>query len=119
MCPRGCAILDMATSEEVAIAIFGAYNLFNQTRRSRGGEMYFNEKLELAQVRYKHALRRLKVAYPGEFCDFSEQSPWDMIGWTIALQSVGMTVPAAVDAAKQIGFKLQQAAADHAAARAH
>ena len=62
-------------------------------------------------MRYAHALRRLKDAYPGEFCGFSEQSYMEVLGWTrVRLYSMGHIIPAAVAAAKRIGLPLEQMA---------
>ena len=65
-------MIEMAESKEAAQAIYAAYGIMNYRRL--GHDTYFNEELEVAEVRYKHALRRLKRAFPGEFCDWTEQS---------------------------------------------
>ena len=106
--PRSRALHDMAISLEAAIAIVAAYNVVGAERDGR--DPYFNERLEKAQVQYKHGLRRLKDAYPGEFCGFSEQSAKEMVYWTIDFESLGFSIPAAAAAARNIGFDLEKAA---------
>ena len=112
MCPRALALLDMAMSKEAAMAIVPAFKVFTQIAQ-HGSDAFFNEKLELAEVQYKHALRRLKQVYPDEFCGFSENSAWEVVSWTIRLSAFGQTIPAAVAAARAVGFDLQMAAAEY------
>ena len=101
MCPRARELYEMATSSEAALAIVAAYNVLSL---SRGGtDAFFNEKLAHAEVRYAHALRRLKDAYPGEFCGFSQNSAKEMVGWTIQVEATGLAMPAARAAAKRVG----------------
>ena len=111
MCPRAIAMLNMIKSQEVAVAITSAYIVWYHGQLG-GKDTDINEKLELAQVRYKHALRRLKEAYPGEFSDFSNDSYKEILFWTVRLQSIGRPVPAAVAAAGRVGFPLEQMALD-------
>jgi hypothetical protein len=110
MCPKALAMLDMIMSPEVALTIVAAYKVWNH--HGRGIDRNINEKLELAEVQFKHALRRLSDAYPGEFFDFSNDSYMDILGWTVRLQSIGRPVPAAVAASARVGFPLEQMAAD-------
>ena len=102
-------MLHMAMSREAAVTIVSAYNIFKHSPPS-GQEICFNEELEVAEVRYKHALRRLKEAYPDEFCGFSDQSYMEILGWTVRLHSLGRRIPASVAAAGRIGFPLDQMA---------
>ena len=110
MCPRARSIVEAASSSEAAAAISSAYNVLGCSRA--GKDAYYNMKLEVAQVVYKHKLRDLKTAYPGEFCGFSEGSFRDMVEWTICLEAAGITVPATVCAARKIRFNLKAAVAD-------
>jgi hypothetical protein len=114
MCPRAKYMYDMATSPEAACAIVAAYTVWWHSRQP--GDSVFNEPLQIAQVRYSHALRRLKFAYPGEFCGFSEQSYKEMMRWTVAFESLGHAVPAARKVAAKVGFPLQVCAAEYGSA---
>jgi hypothetical protein len=102
-------MLNMAMSQAAALTIIAAYNIFKYSPPS-GQESFFNEEMEVAEVRYRHALRRLKEAYPDEFSGFSDQSYMEILGWTVRLYSMGHRIPAAVAAAKRIGFPLEQMA---------
>ena len=105
MCPRAREMYEMATSSEAALAIVTAYNVLSL---SRGGkDSFFDEKLAHAEVGYAHALRRLKDAYPGEFCGFSQNSAKEVVGWTIRVEATGLAMPAARAAAKRVGFPLE------------
>ena len=66
-------------------------------------------KLELAQVRYRHALRRLQCAYPGELCGFSQNSAREMVHWAIRVEALAGPVPAARAAACKVGFDFNTA----------
>ena len=66
-------MIEMAESKEAAQAIYAAYGIMNYRRL--GHDTYFNEELEVAEVRYKHALRRLKRAFPGAFSATGPSSP--------------------------------------------
>ena len=90
-------MIEMAKSKEAARAIYAAYGVLNYCRL--GQNSYFNEELEIAEVRYKHALRVLKCTFPGEFCEWTEQSAPAMYRWTVRLEASGVSIPAAVDAA--------------------
>ena len=98
----------MAESKEEALAIYAACGVMNCRRLGHG--TYFNEELEVAEVRYKHALHLLKRAFPGEFCDWTEQSAPAMYRWTVRLEATGVSIPAAVNAAGMVGFNLKMAA---------
>ena len=106
MCPRAHAMLEMAKSTAAGHAIIAAYNAY--ARRNR--DFFFDEDAELAQVRYKHALRRLKAEYPGEFCGFSEQSAKEVVMWTVRMHAAGFVIPAAVAASQEVGWDLELAA---------
>ena len=98
----------MAESKEAVRAIYAAYGVMNF--RQLGQDSYFNQELEVAEVRYKYALRVLKRAFPGEFCDWTEQSAPAMYRWTVRLEATGVSIPAAVNAAGMVGFNLKMAA---------
>jgi hypothetical protein len=114
MCPRAKYMYDMATSPEAACVIVAAYTVWFHS--GQPGDSVFNEPLQIAQVRYSNALRRLKVEYPGEFCGFSEHSHMEIIRWTVMIESGGHEIPAARKAAAKVGFALQACAAKVAAA---
>jgi hypothetical protein len=107
MCPRAKAMYDMATSQEASLAITAAFVVlrFLQSR----SDPNLNEKLELAQVRYRHALRRLQCAYPGELCGFSQNSAREMVHWAIRVEALAGPVPAARAAACKVGFDFNTA----------
>ena len=63
------------------------------------------------------ARSRLHSAVFTEFQDWSADSAVDVVGWTVRLAAAGHSVPAAVAAARSVGFNLQSAAADEARAR--
>ena len=115
MCPRAKAMYDMATSQEASLAIVAAFvvHRFSQGR----SDPNLNEKLELAQVRYRHALRRLQGAYPGELCGFSQNSAREMVYWAIRVEALAGPVPAARTAARKVGFDFDRAVSDMRLAR--
>ena len=111
-CAGGRAALEMTLSQEAASTIKAAFFVLHHTRRSP--DTFYNEELEIAQVRYKHALRRLKRAYPGELlCDWTENSPERMFEWVLVWVAAGYAIPAAVAAAHMLQFPLLQVAAHH------
>jgi hypothetical protein len=55
--------------------------------------------------------------YSSEYCRWSEGSAQDVISWTIAVQSTGHPIPAAVAAAQRMCFDLERAATDFSAMR--
>jgi hypothetical protein len=110
LCPRAKAMYDMATSQEASVAIAAAFLVY---RFSLGRcNPNLNEKLELAQVRYRHALRRLQCAYPGELCGFSQNSAREMVDWAIRVEALAGPVPAARAAARKVGFDFDRAVSD-------
>ena len=115
------ARLDMMMSPEAEPLLDATYTIITRThpsRRARLGPVEEDEELKLAQVRFTHALRRLRVAYPEELVgqDIGLWGPRDVSGATIAVHSTGHSIPAAVAAAQRTRFKLDMAAADY---RAH
>ena len=113
MCPHAHAMYDMATSQEASTAIAAAFLVVALSRR---GDKHFNKKLELQQVQadvhYRHALRRLQQAYPGEFCGFSQNSARQMVDWALRIEAMGLQVPAARAAAQKLCFDFESAVAD-------
>ena len=97
-------------SSEAAVLIAAAYTVLAHTRSGR--DPHCNEELEVAEVRYKHALRRLKQTFPGEFCGWSERSSTEVIHWTLRFACIGHPIPAAEVAARRIGLDMEWALAD-------
>ena len=74
-----------------------------------------NEPLQRMQVRYRHALRRLKEAYPGEFCGLpQDDEPRLLVDWTLRVEAMGEPLPLAAREALSA-----LATADDAAAQAN
>ena len=46
-------------------------------------DSFYNEQLEVAELKYQHALRRLKQAYPEEFCGWGLKSAEHMAAWAV------------------------------------
>jgi pyruvate/2-oxoglutarate dehydrogenase complex dihydrolipoamide acyltransferase (E2) component len=115
------AVLDMAMSEEAKAVIVAAYLLVARSRSSRCAPDD-DEQLQLLQVRFRHALRRLQAAHPEEYfceyCRWGEDSACAVIDWTVRLYAMGHPIPVAVAAAQRMRFDLDRAAADFSAARA-
>ena len=109
---RARAILALACSDEVGEAIRYAFWVMNERRF--GKEVDINGGLEMTLVGYKHALRELQEAQPGEFVNFKPEEPMRMVEWAVRCEATGHSIPAAVAVAEQIGFPLQQVAAEHA-----
>jgi hypothetical protein len=118
------ARLDMMMSPEAEPLIHAAYTILTRThpsQRARLGPVEEDEELQLAQVRFMHALRRLRAARDPALtcCSWDGQSVWgprEVLGATVAIHSTGHSIPAAVAAAQRTRFKLDMAAADY---RAH
>ena len=72
MCPRARALLEAAMSREAAVLIIAAFSVW-ALGGGDGTDSFFDEELQVAQVRYSHALRRFKHEYP-EFCGWGERS---------------------------------------------
>ena len=128
--PEVQAQLAMAMSPEAAAVIKPAYIIMRRTRPSRLARVASLDddvELELAQVRFKHALRGLAAAYPEEYskgyCQWDEHSAREVVHWTVRIHAVGHLIRAAEIAAAVARFDLQKAADDHllraAAAREH
>ena len=108
--PRGERQVQISRSSEVAYAITTAFAVLHNGQRGCR-DPHFHEELEVAQVRYKHALRRLKRAYPGELCDWTEHAPERMYEWALMWEAAGHPIPAAAAAAHVLRINLQKAAA--------
>jgi hypothetical protein len=106
LCHRAHTYIEMAMSEAAGRTILAAYNVCHHKRR--GQDPFYHEALEIAEVRYKHAMRQLKRAFPGEFCGWTESSALQMVDWTVRLEHAGHSVPAAVSAAALVGFNLRK-----------
>ena len=59
-------------------------------------------------MRFRHALRRLKAAYPGEFCGWSAHSAPQVYAWALRLAAIGHPIAAAEAAAQRIGLDWQR-----------
>ena len=93
--------LTISRSSEVAYAITTAFAVMHNGRGGR--DAHFHEELEVAQVRYKHALRRLKQAYPSEIFEcWGERSAGIMVRYVQQFQRVGHPIPAAVAVAREV-----------------
>ena len=112
---RARAIIALTRSEKLGEAISYAFWAMNERRF--GMELATNGGLEMTLVGYKHALCELQEAHPGEFVNFKPEEPMRMVEWAVRCEVTGYSIPAAVAVAEQIGFPLQQVAADHAAKR--
>lgn len=107
ICPRARRILDMSESAEVATAVKAAFVVIFHTVRGTK-ESFFNEQLEVAELKYQHALRRLKQAYPEEFCGWGPKSAESMAAWAVDLGDRGFPVAAAQQAAKALGLSRRE-----------
>ena len=93
--------VQISRSSEVAYAVTTAFAVMHNGRGGR--QAHFHEELEVAQVRYKHALRRLKQAYPGEMFDgWGELSAGIMVRYVRQFNQMGHPIPAAVAAAREV-----------------
>ena len=111
MCPRARNMLEIAMPQEAPVTIIAAYNVFKHSSPAEQ-DPFISEEFQVPELRYGHALLRLKDAYPGTFCGFSEQSYMEILGWTVHLYLMGHRVPAAVKSAGCIGFPLEQMACE-------
>ena len=109
MCPRGRRIIDMSESEEVATAVKAAFMVIFYTLKG-GNDSYFNEQLEIAELKYQQALKRLKRAYPEHFCGWGLASAKNMCNWAVDLEKRGFPIAAAQQAAKALGLKTRESA---------
>ena len=115
--PEAQAQIDMAMSPEAAAVIKPAYIIVRRThpsRLARVASLDDDEELELAQVRFKHALRRLAAAFPEEYskeyCQWDEHSAREVVHWTVRVHCTGHRIRAAEIAAAVARFDLQKAA---------
>jgi hypothetical protein len=108
---RALSNVEMAQSQEAAAAIDAAFEVMHQGRRG-GKDPYFNMHLEIAQVKFKHALRDLRQAYPGQFCGIAEADHDAIVSWTVRLAALGISIPAAVTAARRVRFNMAGAVAE-------
>ena len=106
ICPRARALIEAAMSDEAAVMIGAAFDVIKHS--GRGGDAHFNEQLELAQVRYGHALRRFKQENP-EFCGWGSHSAKLVVTWTVRCAAAGYPIPAATAAADRIRFDMSRA----------
>ena len=96
--------MDMSESDEVATAVKAAFMVIYHTVRGTK-DSFFNEQLEVAELKYQHALRRLKQAYPEEFCGWGLKSAEHMAAWAVGLGDMGHPIAAAQQAAKALGLQ--------------
>ena len=69
-------------------------------------DSFFNEQLEVAELKYQHALRRLKQAIPPEdFCGWGLKSAEHMAAWAVGLGDMAYPIAAAQQAAKALGLQ--------------
>ena len=102
-------MLDTASSVEASAAIVHAFFYYAYSRRTRDASR--DEQLQLAQVRYHNALRRLKEAFPGEFCGLPQDSPKLLVNWALRVEAFGEPLPLARRAAGKVGFDYDRAVA--------
>ena len=70
----------------------------------------------MAQVSYKHMLRKLKAAHPdSEMYKFVESSAEALVDFTIRLAAMGVRIPAVERAARMIELDLEAEAHSEAA----
>ena len=108
ICPRGRRIIDMSESAEVAKAVKAAYKVIFYTVKNGAKESFYNEQLEVAELKYEHALRRLKQAYPEAFCGWGPRSAKQMACWAVRMEDLGTPIAAAQQAAKDLGLKFKR-----------
>ena len=89
--------LDMYQSEEAAGAFRAAFNFVIHEdvleRERRDGEN--DEMLQICEVRYMHALRRLKAAHPGsELCGLGVNSAASLAEVALKCASIGHPIEA-------------------------
>ena len=109
MCERAHDRFEMAKTKDAGLAIGLAFYIVKCKRE--GCESFYEEDLEMAEVQYKHALRRLKRSYPGEFCALSESSWWAMVKWATRMHALGFAIPVAEHAAAKMEMCLERPAA--------
>jgi hypothetical protein len=91
----------MYRSEEMAYAMLIAFAVQHNGRGNR--HRHFHEELHVAEVRYAHALRRLKVAYPGTPMDgWGERSFGRMVTFAFRCMKAGYPIPTARNVVREI-----------------
>ena len=98
-CSRLRAIFERAQAgdPDMKRAVQSAFMCIRPSRCFSQMDTYFNEDLEIAEVRYKHALRRLKMQSAGEFCDWTERSEKRMIDVMLQCAAEGHPVGVATE----------------------
>ena len=109
ICERARDRFAMAQTKDAVLAIGTAFYIARCMRE--GCDSYYIEDLEQAEVAYKHALRRLSRAYPGEFAGMSERSWWQLVHWTTRMRALGFPIPAAERAAARMEMCVERPAA--------
>ena len=110
ICERAHDRFAMAQTEDAVRAIGTAFYIARCKRE--GCDSYYIEDLETAEVAYKHALRRLTRAYPGEFAGMSERSWWQLVHWTTRMHALGFPIPAAERAAARMEMCVERPAGE-------
>ena len=111
--PTAIELLEMAQSKAGWTAITCAYRVVALRRQQLFPDSWPTYQLDMAQLKYRHALRRVNQEYPGLLPsrraghEFSAQN---MVKWTVALEAAGHSNPVAVVAARKVGFDLAGAA---------
>ena len=111
--PTAAELLEMAQSKAGCTAIICAYRVVALRRQQLFPDSWPTFQLDMAQVKYRHALRRVNEEYPGLLPSRRaghEFSATSMVRWTVALEAAGHSNPAAVVAARKVGFDLASAA---------
>lgn len=109
ICARAHDRFDMAQTPDAIVAIGTAFYIARCM--GEGCDSYYEEDLDMAQLKYKHALRRLARSYPGEFDGLSQSSWWQLIQWTTRMRALGLPIPAAERAAAKMEMCVERPAA--------
>ena len=115
MCPRARAYVEAAMSDEAAVLIVAAFRVW--ALEGDGRDPHFNEELQVAQLRYSHALRPFKQEHT-QFCGWSERSWLQVIDWTIRCAAAGFPIPAAEKVAGRVGFDMPRLVQEYKAEKA-
>ena len=99
----------MMESREAAAALTAAYTVTEIYKGSKhpnwaAWEEKFAEASDVADIRFKHAMRRLKKAFPSELCTFPDTDSWQLVGLAIQCAALGHPIPAAAAAAQKFGL---------------
>ena len=112
--PRVRADAALLSSAEAAPVIVAAFGVVAYSDAAADGDYVY--ELEMAQVSYKHTLRKLKAAHPeSELYKFVESSPEALVSFVIRLAAVGERIPAVERAACMVGIDLEEEAREEAA----